>query len=72
MRAAAMAEAEALHVGVIATAARKSWQASAWFLERKYPQKWGRRVPDAADSESEGKLSVKMVRRILEDAGMET
>ena len=27
-----MAEAEALHVGVIATAARKSWQASAWFF----------------------------------------
>lgn len=40
-RAAAIAEAA--HVGRIATAGQNgSWQASAWLLERKYGERWGR------------------------------
>ena len=40
-RAAAIAEAA--HVGRIATAGNNgSWQASAWLLERKYGERWGR------------------------------
>jgi transposase len=37
------AEAEAANVQLIRTQARKNWQAAAWFLERKHPDKWGRK-----------------------------
>ena len=36
-------EARLRFVGIIATAARTSWQAAAWFLERRVPAEWGRR-----------------------------
>lgn len=39
----AQAEAEARDVTLIATAAREQWQAAAWRLERKFPDRWGRR-----------------------------
>jgi transposase len=39
----AVGEAEAIDVNNIAKAAAKgNWTASAWRLERKHPQKWGR------------------------------
>lgn len=38
----ARAEAEARNVAAIASAARDSWQAAAWLLERQYPDRWGR------------------------------
>ncbi len=39
------AEAEAVVVSVltIRSAARDSWQAAAWWLERRYPDEWGRK-----------------------------
>lgn len=39
----ARAEAEALHVGIIAKAAPEDWRASAFFLERSRPERWRRR-----------------------------
>jgi hypothetical protein len=38
----ATAEAEARQVAVVAGAARQSWQAAAWWLERRYPERWAR------------------------------
>jgi hypothetical protein len=38
----ARAEGEARNVAHIATAARESWQAAAWLLERQHPDRWGR------------------------------
>jgi hypothetical protein len=38
----ALAEGEAHNVAQIAKAARESWQAAAWLLERQYPDRWGR------------------------------
>ena len=38
----AMAWAEARDVAIIARHSEKYWQAAAWRLERKYPDKWGR------------------------------
>jgi len=45
----ALAEGEAIHVARIAEAGRVSWRASAWLLERMYPERWGEplRMPDA-------------------------
>lgn len=39
----ARAEAEVRHVALITQAAQSgTWQASAWYLERSHPQRWGR------------------------------
>src|SRR4051794_32440167 len=35
------ARAEALLVTLIAMAARDSWTAAAWILERRWPERWG-------------------------------
>lgn len=39
----AQAEGEQSMVAIIAAAAGNQWQAAAWHLERKFPDKWGRR-----------------------------
>lgn len=39
----AQAEAEARDVGLIGRAAKDQWQAAAWRLERKFPDRWGRK-----------------------------
>lgn len=39
----AMAKSEVRDVILIAKAAVQEWQAAAWRLERKYPDRWGRR-----------------------------
>lgn len=59
----ALAEAEIRDVAIIAKAAEEQWQAAAWRLERKFPDRWGRRVLDV---EHKGKLEVKNddIRRI--------
>jgi transposase len=49
----AMAEAEARDVMIIANASKNDWKASAWRLERKYPNKWGRHEHLDAKIESE-------------------
>jgi hypothetical protein len=38
----ALAESEVLHVARISQASKESWQASAWLLERQFPERWGR------------------------------
>lgn len=51
----AQAEAECRLVSQIAAAAKNQWQAAAWHLERKFPDRWGRKerldvtVDSAAD-----------------------
>jgi transposase len=40
----ALAIAELQNVATIKRASRKYWQAAAWLLERRYPQRWGRRI----------------------------
>jgi hypothetical protein len=39
----AVAESELQDVATIRRASEDNWQAAAWRLERKFPQKWGRR-----------------------------
>ncbi len=38
----AEAEAEARNVAIIQKAASENWQASMWWLENRYPGRWGR------------------------------
>jgi hypothetical protein len=39
---AAKAQGEVRQVAYIATAAQSNWQAAAWLLERRYPERWAR------------------------------
>lgn len=50
----AQAWSEARDVTIIAKHGEKSWQAAAWRLERKYPDRWGRK--DKLDVESKVKI----------------
>jgi hypothetical protein len=45
----ALAEAEARAVAQVARAAGEDWRAAAWWLERQFPDRWGRQLPRAAD-----------------------
>lgn len=47
--------AEARDVSIITKAASDDWKAAAWRLERKFPNKWGRRI-NIADA---GKIDPK-------------
>lgn len=57
----AEAEAEALHVKRIESASKNGqWQASAWFLERRHPQQWGR--TERQEQQHSGQVEI-VVRR---------
>jgi hypothetical protein len=45
--ALARATEETRLVAYVASAASKNWRASAWLLERRYPERWSRRDRDA-------------------------
>ena len=50
----ARAEAEGAHIMNIRKAADNGvWQASAWFLERAYPTRWGKKNPDLINTDSD-------------------
>ncbi len=50
----ARAEAEGAHIMNIRKAADNGvWQASAWYLERSHPSKWGKKNPDLISEESD-------------------
>jgi hypothetical protein len=44
----ARAEAESHYLGIVRAATVKSWQAAAWWLERRVPRRWGRWGPSPA------------------------
>ena len=54
----ALAEAEVRDVAIIAKAAEEQWQAAAWRLERKFPDRWGRKK---LDIEHSGEIGIKIV-----------
>lgn len=56
----AEAEAIARNIALIQKAAQEgNWQAAAWWLERKYPEEWGRK--DKMDIHTEGGLVIRIV-----------
>lgn len=64
----ALAEAEIRDVAIIGKAAEEQWQAAAWRLERKFPDKWGRRVLEHKGSlEVKNDDSIRRIEQQLED-----
>lgn len=66
----ALAEAEMRDVVLIGKAAAEQWQAAAWRLERKFPQRWGRRVAieDAKERDSARNALAELMQRLREEA----
>ena len=55
----AQADTEARDVALIAKAAAEgNWKAAAWRLERKFPERWGRREHHLVDANVNGMLKV--------------
>lgn len=53
----ALAESEVRDVMIIAKAAEENWQAAAWRLERKFPDRWGRKDRIDANLEHSGNIT---------------
>jgi hypothetical protein len=68
----ARADAEVASLAKIQKAAGEgAWQASAWYLERSWPERWGRRDTNRVELVGEGGGPVKVVAGIeLDDASM--
>lgn len=58
----ALADAEVRDVAVIGQASQQNWQAAAWRLERKFPQRWGRK--DRIEAEISGKPEEPVVVKV--------
>ena len=69
----AKAQAETRDVALIERAANETWQAAAWMLERKFPDRWGRRERTELSGPGGGPIQMehdydikdKLVARIL-------
>lgn len=55
----AMGKAETRFVALIAEAAKTTWTAGAWWLERRYPERWGRRDRVEHTGKDGGPIEVK-------------
>lgn len=55
----ALAYAEIRDVTLIGKAAEESWQAAAWRLERKFPDKWGRKEKLTQEITHSGEINQK-------------
>ncbi len=54
----AKGEAEARNLMIIQKAGDTNWQAAAWYLERVYPDKYGRRDRVQADLKHDGQIKI--------------
>jgi hypothetical protein len=69
----AEAAAEAKRIQIITEAAKEDWKAAAWYLERRYPERWGRRDRLQAELEHSGTVTANVeqhahiVQRIVAD-----
>lgn len=56
----ALADAEMRDLLIITKAAEVDWKAAAWRLERKFPDRWGRKERVQADVHHSGDLTVRV------------
>jgi hypothetical protein len=61
----ALAESEVRDVMIIANAAATDWKAAAWRLERKFPERWGKKT-QYYDNEEERFLKLEQLRLAIE------
>lgn len=68
----ALAESEIRDVMIIAKAAEENWQAAAWRLERKFPERWGRKERVQADINHLNPLDVNVRVQYVAEWGDES
>ncbi|SIS88550.1 hypothetical protein [Alicyclobacillus vulcanalis] len=56
----ALAEAEMRDLLIIGKAAEENWQAAAWRLERKFPERWGRKDRMTVDAHHTGEVKMRV------------
>lgn len=61
----AFAAAEIRDVALIGKAATDQWQAAAWRLERRYPEKWGRRERHEHSGPEGGPVQHEIVAQVV-------
>ncbi len=64
----AEADASVTSVGLIRRAAQTSWQAAAWWLERRYPDEWGRK--DGPTAVATASASVAVIKTVEPPLGL--
>jgi hypothetical protein len=64
----AQAQAEVRNVALIQEAGARTWQAAAWFLERRHPQRWGLKGRRALNRLSE---EVRALRQAINQRAQE-
>lgn len=57
------------HLSNINRASRTTWQASAWMLERRFPEEYGRRAENSVKVESEGAVTIYIPDNSRDDSG---
>lgn len=67
----ALAESEIRDVTRIGDASRSDWKAAAWRLERKFPQKWGKKFQQIDANEDEKNLKMQILQLQIEKAQVE-
>jgi len=55
----AIAEAEIRNLAMISQAGETQWQASAWILERRFPERWGKK--DIITQTGDNKITIRIV-----------
>lgn len=58
----AEAEAQMRNVAIVQEAAQESWQAAAWWLERRYPEEWGRKDQLRLGNTDDDGLRIQIVK----------
>jgi len=63
----ALAESEVRDLTNITRASERNWQASAWKLERKFPDRWGKKTSHEVTGKDGGAIEIEDARRKLID-----
>jgi len=58
----AEAEAAIRNVAIVQKAAQETWQAAAWWLERRYPEEWGRKDQLRLGNADDDGLKIQIVK----------
>jgi hypothetical protein len=66
------AHAEIRNVGILQKAVNDDWHAASWYLERKFPERWGRRDRIDANLNHQGEIRHKVDLSLLSDKELDS
>lgn len=63
----AIATAETNHLATITAASKDSWQAAAWILERRFPDKYARRTAHRFEDDAGEAVTLDRIREAIQE-----